>query len=256
MPRRSRSARRRLPTFDASRPRSRGRGRAGSLNGRSVSCLRMPLPYARRSRPRFGPARAGTRPRAAGCRGSGVSGVAMRHASSRSPRPAPSTRREHLARPATGERPFLDDDEPVRLADRARTVSRSNGRSVRRSITSTDDALRCERAPPPRGCRGRSSSRVTSVMSRPSRTTAASPSRRRRAVHLALERVEPLVLEEEHRVVVADRGFQQRLRVGRRGRAHDLEAGDAHEPRRPASASGSRRSGRRRRPRSGSRAAR
>ena len=44
-------------------------------------------------------------------------------------------------------------------------------------------------------------------------------------------RVQALVLEEDHRVVVADRGLQQPLRVGGRRRGDDLQPGDAGQPR-------------------------
>src|SRR3954454_14001335 len=47
-----------------------------------------------------------------------------------------------------------------------------------------------------------------------------------------LHRVEPLVLEEDDRVVVADRRLKQPLRLGRRRWEHDLQAGDPLEPRR------------------------
>ena len=50
--------------------------------------------------------------------------------------------------------------------------------------------------------------------------------------HLALDAaVEVLVLEVQHRVGVADRADEQRLGVGRRGRAGDLEARDVGEAR-------------------------
>ena len=49
--------------------------------------------------------------------------------------------------------------------------------------------------------------------------------------HVALERpVERLALEVDHRVVVADRGDQQTLGVGRRAGRDHLEAGRVDEP--------------------------
>jgi hypothetical protein len=47
----------------------------------------------------------------------------------------------------------------------------------------------------------------------------------------SFDRVRPLVLEEEHRVVVPDRRDQEQLGVRRRGRTDDLEPRDAEEPR-------------------------
>ena len=49
--------------------------------------------------------------------------------------------------------------------------------------------------------------------------------------HLAHQRVVQLVLDEDDRVVVADRGLQQALGVGRRGGHHDLQPGDVADPR-------------------------
>ena len=49
--------------------------------------------------------------------------------------------------------------------------------------------------------------------------------------HLALHRVVHLVLDEDDRVVVADRRLQQALRVGRRRRQDDLEARHVRDPR-------------------------
>ena len=43
---------------------------------------------------------------------------------------------------------------------------------------------------------------------------------------LALHVVEHLALDEDDRVVVADRGLEQALGVGGRGGRHDLQAGD------------------------------
>ena len=48
---------------------------------------------------------------------------------------------------------------------------------------------------------------------------------------LAASAVERLVLDEDHRVVVADRRLQKALAVGRRGRAGDEQAGDVQEHR-------------------------
>ncbi len=49
--------------------------------------------------------------------------------------------------------------------------------------------------------------------------------------HIALERaVERLALEVDDRVVVADRGDEQPLGVGRRGRRHDLQPRRVHKP--------------------------
>ena len=49
--------------------------------------------------------------------------------------------------------------------------------------------------------------------------------------HLALDRVEQPVLEEEHRVVVVDRAPEQVACVDRRGRERDLQTGHVDEPR-------------------------
>src|SRR6266850_6538785 len=49
--------------------------------------------------------------------------------------------------------------------------------------------------------------------------------------HLTFRAVEELVLEEDDRVVVADRGCEETFRVGGRRRHHDLEARDMREPR-------------------------
>ena len=49
--------------------------------------------------------------------------------------------------------------------------------------------------------------------------------------HLARDAVESAVLEDQHRIGVADRGLEQAAGVGRRGRDADLEAGCVDEPR-------------------------
>ena len=49
-------------------------------------------------------------------------------------------------------------------------------------------------------------------------------------VDLAGDAVEALVLEEEHGVVVLDRGAEKALRVGRSGGGDDLQPRNAHEP--------------------------
>ena len=81
---------------------------------------------------------------------------------------------------------------------------------MRRSITSAE-SLRLE----PRGL-----SAVVDALHRGRRasgralaTTAALPSRPHLVADLALVRIEPLVLEEEHGVVVADGRLQQRFRI-------------------------------------------
>ena len=113
-------------------------------------------------------------------------------------------RGEHLARPAAGQRPLLDDDEPVRLLDRG-----EDGLGVERPQRAQVDHLDRDAVRVELGRGGEASCTpfiaVTSVTSLPSRTTAASPSRAGAPFDLALERVQALVLEEEHRVVVADR---------------------------------------------------
>src|SRR5438445_705371 len=48
--------------------------------------------------------------------------------------------------------------------------------------------------------------------------------------HLALVGEQALVLEEHHRIGIADRRGEQPLRVGRIGRRDDLEAGNGHRP--------------------------
>src|ERR1043166_8147172 len=69
--------------------------------------------------------------------------------------------------------------------------------------------------------------RSRSRSSLPTERTSAGPDL---PVHLALERVQAFVLEEEHGIVIADRGLQQRLGIRRRRGADDLEARYAHEP--------------------------
>ena len=83
--------------------------------------------------------------------------------------------REHLACPAAGERPLLDDGDPVRLLDGPTIVSASSGLIVRRSITSAETPCSRERSAAARqSCTPFIA--LTSVTSLPSRTTAARPS--------------------------------------------------------------------------------
>ena len=49
-------------------------------------------------------------------------------------------------------------------------------------------------------------------------------------VDLLLDAVQTLMFEEQHRVIVLDRGLQQRFGVGRVRRAHDLQPRDVLEP--------------------------
>ena len=175
MPRRSRSVRKRCRP-STSRTRARPDLSMRGLAQRDVRLrLSHALPDGPGSRRRSDPGRAGTRPRAAGCRGSGCR--AWRSARRRRGRRGLLDHGcEHLARPAAGQRAFLDDDDPARLPDR-----REDGLEVERAERAQVDhldrqAVRLEL--------GRSLEAswtpfiaVTSVRSRPSRTTAASPSR-------------------------------------------------------------------------------
>ena len=140
-------------------------------------------------------------------------------------------RGEHLARPAARQRALLDDHDPVRLPDRGEDGVEVE-RPERPEVDHLDrDAVRLElvrRLEAVVDALHRGDERDVATFAHDGRL--AEPAGR--AVHLALERVQALVLEEEHRVVVADRGLQQRLRVRRVRRAHDLEARYAHEPRR------------------------
>ncbi len=68
----------------------------------------------------------------------------------------------------------------------------------------------------------------TMVTSLPGRAMRALPIGSDEIVELRHRRglaVEDLVLEEDDRVGIADRGLQQALGVGRRVRRHDLQAG-------------------------------
>ena len=118
---------------------------------------------------------------------------------------------------------------PVFSTD-SRIVCVSSGASVRGSITSAwmPSAASCSAAP---------SARSTVQPVRDDRDVAAlAPDRglaERDEVlavrHLAVLEREQVVVQVDDRVVVADRGRHQALRVGGRRRHDDLEAGHAHE---------------------------
>ena len=169
---------------------------------------------------------AGTRPRAAGCTGSAWSAVVSRQASSMSAQRLLGHARQHLAGPAAGARALLDDERGGwSLAPTRAIVSMSSGRSVRRSMTSASMPSAGAAPRPRRGSRARHFMAETIVRSAPARATRGPADRQRRSPSISpFMRVQPLVLEEEHRVVVADRRLEQRLRVARGRRRDDLEA--------------------------------
>ena len=98
------------------------------------------------------------------------------------------------------------------------------------------------------------------VRSAPSRTTSARPIGTVKSLgglgQLAGDVVEHQVLDEEHRVVVADGGLQQPVGVARRRRRHDLQARACARTRPRGSASAGRSAARRRRRACGSPSAR
>ena len=115
----------------------------------------------------------------------------------------------------------------------ATSASSSSGCSVRGSITSTEmpsSSAACFAASSERCTSGPIAITVTSV---PSRIVRALPSGigSISVRHLALDRVEQPVLEEDDRVVVVDRRPEQAAHVLGRRREHDLQARDVHEPR-------------------------
>ena len=109
------------------------------------------------------------------------------------------------------------------------TVSMSSGLIVRRSITS-------QSMPSPASCSAAASESCTPFMtdtivrSEPARAMRACAERQRLVADLALDAEQPLVLQEEHGVVVADRLLEQALRVARGRRAGDLEPRHRVEP--------------------------
>ena len=122
-------------------------------------------------------------------------------------RPPPAARRPSRRCAGPPRRPAAGSSSPPRRP----TVATSSGRSVRRSMTSASMPCSASDRRRPSARRARRFIAVAIVTSRPSRTTAAWPiGTTSPSPGLALERVEPLVLEEQHRVVVADRRLEQR----------------------------------------------
>ena len=161
---------------------------------------------------------AGTRPRAAGEYGTGLSAVAMRQASSRSPRPSSVMRA--MTSPAQPPVSGPSSTTTIRFvfATEASTVGMSRGRSVLQIDDLRRDPVRGEQV-------GRLQRLVHPVHrgdDRDVRALAGDPGHadgHEVAIDVAGDPVQALVLEEEHRVVVADRRPQQALRVRRSGRA-------------------------------------
>ena len=148
-----------------------------------------------------------------------------RPARARPPRPAgrsPSRRAAGPSSTASSRLVFSTDST---------TVAWSSGRRLRRSITSASTpAPASVSAAASASCTPRMTE--TMVTSAPGRTTRAEPIATGSVADLARHRVEPLVLEHDHRVVVAHRGRDQPAGVVRERRRHDLQAGDALQPRR------------------------
>ena len=194
-----------------------------------------------------------------GLYGIGVSGVAMRQASSRSPSACSVTRASTSPAQPPVSGPSSTTTMPVRLRDR-----REHGRRCRAGAACAGRSPR-----PSMPVRGRARSAASRRRARPSspmtivtsralaRRPRASPSGRARRRPRPRARSSRLCSKKSTGLSSRIAALQQRpsRRPGSTG-ATILRPGHAHEPRRPASASGSRRSGRRRRRPSGSRAAR
>ena len=117
----------------------------------------------------------------------------------------------------------------VRATD-ARIVAASSGRSVRRSITSAS-------MPPPASSSAAASALpsvppyATSVTSAPCGGSRLGRCRWGRLVsQLALDVVQAAVLEDQHRVGIAQRGPQHAAGVLERGRGNDADAGNVGVP--------------------------
>ena len=159
-----------------------------------------------------------------------MSGVAIRQASSRSLEAVLGDQREHLPRPSAGERALLHDRDPVRLRHRG-----EDGLEVERAQGAQVDHLRVDAV---RGEHVRRRDAVVHALHRRHEREAPALARDACApqrddlvaADLALERVEALVLEEHHRVLVPNRGLEKTLRVRGGGGRDDLQAGDADEP--------------------------
>ena len=199
------------------------------------SPLRRPAPASAPSGPRE-PARSGI-------------GTSMPPVAARVRRDArkPPLRRPRRARPRRRSSVALvDHDRPPGLSSTDATSVSAVERHERAGIDDLGaDALPVPAAPPPRVRRTPCELVATIVRSSPSRFTSATPNG---IVYSssgtgALRREHHLVLEEDDRVVVADRGLEQALGVVRRRRERDLEPGDVRRPRRGGSGCAGRPSG-------------
>ena len=122
---------------------------------------------------------------------------------------------------------LVDDDRAVRLLD-----ALHDGRQVERTDRAEVDDLAVDAflrqdlrrleaevdGPPPR--------RERAVRTRAPHGRVAERDQVLALGHMALAAEHALALEEEHGVVVADRGLHQALRIGGARRDHDLDAGD------------------------------
>ena len=136
-------------------------------------------------------------------------------------------------------------------------VAVSSGTRERRSMTSASMPCSAARRSAASTALGTIAASATIVASEPARTIARRPERVDVLAvgDLALDREERLVLAEDDRVRVADRGRHQADHVGRRRRRDDLEARGSPSPSSRRSGCAAPRTGGRRRSRSGGRAA-
>ena len=137
-------------------------------------------------------------------------------------------RRQLGAEAARGSPPRARPPRSWSWRPTANTVASSSGTSVRRSITSTDDALLAQAGRPPRGSRAPDGRRLRIVSVGPGRRTAAEPS----GTRTSPSGTGPAKAGFQYSGIISTNSTgrrrrcrqQQALGVGRRRRHHDLDA--------------------------------